>query len=70
MITIQIFGLDHFVVGQYSRENTANLADLFETEEKNVSFLSSDSVYLHAGVEQSSWNCLVIVRAPHRYEAL
>ena len=31
MITIQIFGLDHFVVGQYSREHTANLADLFET---------------------------------------
>ena len=70
MITIQIFGLDHFVVGQYSREHTSNLADLFETEEKNVSFLSSDSVYLHAGVEQSSWNCLVIVRAPHRYEVL
>lgn len=70
MITIQIFGLDHFVVGQYSREHTGNLADLLETEQKNVSFLSSDSVYLHAGVEQSSWNCLVVVRAPHRYEAL
>ena len=69
MITIQILGLDNFVVGQYSREHGENLAQLFETEEQNVSFLSGDAVYFHGGVEQSSWNALIIVRAPHKYEA-
>lgn len=69
MITIQILGLDHFVVGQYSREHTGNIAQLFETEDQNVSFLSSDGVYFHEGVEQSSWNALVLVRCPHRHEA-
>ena len=69
MITIHIYGLDHFVVGQYSREHTPNIAQLFETPEDEVSFLSSDSVLLHNGVEQISWNALVVVHAPHRYEA-
>ena len=69
MITIHIYGLDHFVVGQYSREHTPNIAQLLEPPEEEVSFLSSDSVLLHNGVEQISWNALVVVHAPHRYEA-
>lgn len=68
MITIHLYGLDHFVVGQYSREHTGNIAQLFETPEEEVSFLSSDSVYLHDGVEQVSWNALVVVHAPEKYE--
>ena len=44
MITIQIIGLDHFVVGQYSRENTGNIAQLFETKEDDVSFASTETV--------------------------
>ena len=32
MITIQIIGLDHFVVGQYSREHLDNLAQLYESD--------------------------------------
>ncbi|MCI5452193.1 hypothetical protein MR511_00380 [bacterium] len=68
MITIQIIGLDHFVVGQYSRENTGNIAQLFETKEDDVSFASTETVLLHQGVEQTSWNAVVWVHAPHKFE--
>ena len=70
MITIQILGLDHFVVGQYSREHTANLAQLFETSEDEISFGSTETVIIHNGVEQTSWNVLVLVHASHQYEPL
>lgn len=70
MITIQIIGLDHFVVGQYSREHLENLAQLYESDPDLINFASTETVLLHNGVEQTSWNVLVIVRAPHAYEAL
>ena len=70
MITIQIIGLDHFVVGQYSREHLDNLAQLFESDSDLINFASTETVLLHNGVEQTSWNALVIVRAPHQYEAV
>ena len=37
-ITISILGLDQFTVGHYSKEHSANLAQLFEIEEDNLNF--------------------------------
>lgn len=69
MITIQILGLDQYVAGHYSKDNTANIANLLETEEDEIYFYSPyESMLFHNGVEQTSWNTLVIVRAPEKYE--
>ena len=64
MITIQILGLDPYVVGHYSKEHTSNLAQLFEVEEDQLSFYAHSGMMFHLGVEQTSWDTLVIVRAP------
>ena len=67
MITIQILGLDQFVVGRYSREHSGSIAQLFQCGEEDVSFFAPDAMMFHNGVEQTSWNVLVIVLAPHRF---
>ncbi len=68
MITIQVLGLDQFVVGHYSREHTSNIANLFEVEEDEVNFYAPNSMMFHKGVEQTSWNTVVNVLCPHRFE--
>ncbi len=69
MITIQILGLDQYVVGHYSKDNTANIANLLETSEEEINFYSPyESLLFHAGVEQTSWNTLVYVKLPRKYE--
>lgn len=70
MITIQILGLDQFVVGHYSKDHTANLAQLYESDESLINFYAPDSMVFHNGVEQTSWNTIVIVRAPEKYKPL
>lgn len=64
MITIQILGLDQFVVGRYSRENSDGLALAFGCPVSDVSFYAPNAMMFHNGVEQTSWNTLVIVLAP------
>lgn len=70
MITISILGLDQFVVGHYSKEHTANIAQLCESSEDLINFYAPNSMVFHNGVEQTSWNTIVIVRAPKQYEAV
>ena len=67
MITFQILGLDQFVVGHYSKDHTANLAQLYESDESLINFYAPNSMVFHNGVEQTSWNTIVIVRAPEKY---
>lgn len=68
MITITLIGLDQYTVAHYSKDHTKNLADLFETEEDNISFVSTDSLVFHNGVDQPSWNTIIKVNAPSRFE--
>ena len=70
MIQITIFGLDQYTVGHYSKDHTENLAQLFETKEENLVFVASDEYVFHKGVEQTSWQTLVKVEAPEKYEPL
>ena len=70
MITIQVLGLDQFVVGRYSREHGANIAQLYETDEKEIVFYAPNSMVFHGGVEQTSWQTIVIIRAPEKYQPL
>jgi hypothetical protein len=70
MIVISVLGLDQFVVGTYSRKNTENLASLFECDEEEIVFYSPNSMIFHKGVEQTSWQTEIIVRAPKKYAVL
>ena len=64
MITITIYGLDQFVVGQLSRERTPLVAKLYEVNEEEVSFIAPNAMVFHKGVEQTSWDLLIHVHAP------
>lgn len=68
MITISILGLDQFVVGHYSKEHSSNLANLYESDEALINFYSPNAMIFHHGVEQTSWNTIVIVRAPEKFK--
>lgn len=70
MITIAVLGLDQYVVGHYSKEHTENLANLLEVEEDEINFYAPQSVIFHRGVEQTSWNTLIIVSLPERLAVL
>ena len=70
MIIITVYGLDQYTVGHYSKNHTENLAQLFETKPENIAFVASDEYVFHNGVEQTSWQALVKVEAPEKYEAL
>ena len=70
MISITVYGLDAYIIGHYSKDHTANLAQLFETKEENIVFIVSDEYVFHNGVEQTSWQTLVKISAPEKYEPL
>ena len=70
MITILIYGLDQFVTGRLSRELLPGLSELYETEEEEIDFIAPESMTFHNGVEQTSWNIYVKVRASYKYELL
>ena len=70
MISIIVYGLDMYIVGHYSKDHTKNLAQLFETKEENIVFVASDECVFHKGVDQTSWQTLIKVSAPEKYELL
>ena len=70
MITLTIYGLDQFVVGQLSKEMTHNLADLYEVSEDDINFIATSNMVFHKGVEQTSWNALVRVHLPKKVMVL
>lgn len=70
MITITIYGLDQFVVGNLSRELTPLIAKLYEVDEDEVNFIAPQAMVFHKGVEQTSWNILIQVNAPKKVSVL
>ena len=70
MITITIYGLDQFVVGNLSRELTPLVAKLYEVSEDEVNFIAPQAMVFHKGVEQTSWNILIQVNAPKKVSVL
>lgn len=70
MITIIIYGLDQFVVGDLSRNLTPGLAKLYEVKEDDINFVAPNNMVFHKGVEQTSWNVLIHVHAPMKVSVL
>lgn len=70
MITLIVYGLDQFVVGELSKEMTPSLAKLYEVEEEDIVFIAPQNMVFHKGVEQTSWNVLVHIHAPMKVSVL
>lgn len=70
MITVNIYGLDQFVVGDVSIPLSKNLAKIYEISEDDINFISSNNMVFHAGVEQTSWRVIVEVNVPRKLEVL
>ena len=70
MISVYVYGLDQFLVGDLSREVTKNLADVLEVSEDDINFVAPNDMIFHKGVEQTSWRVLVEVKLPDIYTKL
>ena len=70
MVMINIYGLDQFVVGELSARISKDIAKLYEVDEDDVSFVSSNNMVFHNGNEQTSWRVYVEVNAPLKLEVL
>lgn len=70
MITVNVYGLDQFVVGDVSIPLTKNLAKVYEISEDDINFISSNNMVFHAGVEQTSWRVIVELNVPKKLEVL
>ena len=70
MIKIEISGVDPYLVLAYSKDHTANLANLFETNEEDILFVAYDDLPIYKGVDQTSWNAVVHVILQEKYEPI
>ncbi len=70
MVTINIYGLDQFVVGELSARISKDIAKLYEMDEDEIHFISTNNMVFHEGNEQTSWRVFVEVTAPKKVEVL
>lgn len=70
MVTVFIYGLDQFVVGDLSKDITPLLAKNYELEEDEINFIAPNNMVFHNGVEQTSWNVIIHVHAPLKIKVL
>ena len=70
MISIEVFGLDQFVVGNLSKDLTPRIAKLYGVDEEDIIFISPQVMVFHKGVEQTSWNVIIHVNAPKKVSVL
>lgn len=70
MITVNVYGLDQFLVGELSAKITRDFAKIYEVDEDDVHFIASHNMVFHKGEEQTSWRVFVEVNAPKKVEVL
>lgn len=67
MITLTFIGSDRYAVGEYARDITTKLANLYEVKEEEILFLAPEYYLYHKGVEQTSYQVLIQVEANEKY---
>ena len=70
MITVILYGLDQFLVGDLSLSLGKDLAKLYEVSEDDINFIAPNDMIFHKGVEQTSWRVIVEVNVPKKLEVL
>ncbi len=70
MVTINIYGLDQFVVGEMSARCSKDIAKIYEMDPDEIHFIAPNSMVFHNGEEQTSWRVFIEVTAPKKVEVL
>ena len=64
MINLVIYGLDQYIVGRLSRELNNHLAEIYNVDADDITFVAPNNMVFHNGVEQTSWDIKIEVHAP------
>lgn len=70
MISVFVYGLDQFLVGDLSASMGKDLAKVYEVDEDDVNFVAPNSMVFHNHAEQTSWRVIVEVNVPKKLEVL
>lgn len=70
MISVFIYGLDQFLVGDLSVAIGKDLAKVYEVDEDDVNFVAPNTMVFHKRAEQTSWRVIVEVNVPKKLEVL
>ena len=70
MISVFVYGLDQFLVGDLSVQLGKDLAKLYEVDEDDVNFVAPNTMVFHKRAEQTSWRVIVEVNVPKKLEVL
>ena len=70
MISVFIYGLDQFLVGDLSVAIGRDLAKVYEVDEDDVNFVAPNTMVFHKRAEQTSWRVIVEVNVPKKLEVL
>lgn len=64
MVIIKVFGIDPYMLDKVSTDLTTKLAELYEIKKDEISFVATEGLFLHEGIDQSSYNIFIEVVAP------
>ncbi len=70
MISVFIYGLDQFLVGDLSVSLGKDLAKVYEVDEDEINFVAPNTMVFHKRAEQTSWRVIVEVNVPKKLEVL
>ena len=70
MISVFVYGLDQFLVGDLSVQLGKDLAKLYEVDEDDINFVAPSTMVFHKRAEQTSWRVIVEVNVPKKLEVL
>ena len=70
MISVFIYGLDQFLVGDLSSSIGRDLAKVYEVDEDDINFVAPNTMVFHKRAEQTSWRVIVEVNVPKKLEVL
>lgn len=70
MISVFVYGLDQFLVGDISVSLGKDLAKIYEVDEDDINFVAPNTMVFHKRAEQTSWRVIVEVNAPKKLEVL
>ena len=70
MISVFVYGLDQFLVGDLSIALGRDLAKVYEVDEDDVNFVAPNTMVFHKRAEQTSWRVIVEVNVPKKLEVL
>ncbi|MFA6617105.1 MAG: hypothetical protein WCS68_01915 [Bacilli bacterium] len=64
MVTIMVLGLDQYITGHFSSEATPIISKILDIKEEEILFYAPESNLFFKGVEQTSWQGLILVNLP------